>query len=488
MDRLSPMDVSFLHVEDEVSHMHLGSIGIFEGPPPGEAELLQAIECKLHLAPRWRQRVRFVPLQAGRPVWVDDPHFNLRYHVRQTALPAPGGEAQLQRLVGRVMSHQLDRNRPLWELWVVEGLSEDRWALISKLHHAMVDGVSGSNLITVLLDEERDPPRPPAPAWAPRDDPAGTRLIADALLEGARWPLRETRAALGAFGDPRGWAEHAAQTVQGLVAYAGIGRPTPPSRLNGPIGPHRVWAGGRAELSDVKVIRAALGGTVNDVVLTAIAGAFRTLMFSREEVVPIDRTLRTLVPVSVRARGEAGSYDNRVSAMFAELPVGIDDPVARLHSIHSQMRHLKASHQAVAGEVLTSMGGFAPELMLALGARVAGRIPQRNVNTVTTNVPGPQRPLFLAGRRMLEAFPYVPIGGHVRVGVAIYSYDGGLGFGVTGDEGTAPDVGVLSAAIEASMRDLLAAARQAGDELSAERPRSSSGASSGSRAGPPRRS
>jgi diacylglycerol O-acyltransferase len=454
------LDVSFLHVEDEVSHMHLGSVGLFEGPPPSEDELLRAIEGKLHLAPRWRQRVRFIPLEAGRPVWVDDPHFNLRYHVRRTGLPSPGGDAELRRLVGRVMSQQLHRDRPLWELWVVEGVDDDRWALISKLHHAMVDGISGSNLITVLLDEERDPARAKAPAWSPRDEPAGVRLVADALLERARWPLREARAALGALGDPLGWAEHAAQTVQGLVAYAGLARRPPSSRLNGPIGPHRVWASSRAQLSDVKEIRAVLHGTVNDVVLTAIAGGFRAFLLSRGEDVARDRTLRTLVPVSVRARGQSGAYDNRVSAMFADLPVGIEDPVARLRAMRTQMRHLKDTHEAVAGEVLTSLGGFAPEMLLALGARVATRVPQRNVNTVTTNVPGPQRPLFLAGRRMLEAFPYVPLGGHVRVGVAIYSYDGGLGFGVTGDEATALDVGVLGDAIEASMRELLAAARE----------------------------
>jgi len=342
---------------------------------------------------------------------------------------------------------------------VVEGVGEDRWALISKLHHAMVDGISGSNLITVLLDDQRDPERTRAPAWSPREEPAGLQLVADALLERARWPLREARSALGALGDPRGWAEHAAQTVQGLVAYAGIARRPPSSRLNGPIGPHRVWTSARAQLSDVKEIRTALDGTVNDVVLTVIAGGFRTLMVSRGEDVSDDRTLRTLVPVSVRGRGQSGAYDNRVSAMFADLPVGIEDPVARLGAVHSQMRHLKGTHEAVAGEVLTSMGGFAPEMLLALGARVATRVPQRNVNTVTTNVPGPQRPLFLTGRRMLETLPYVPLGGHVRVGVAIYSYDGGLGFGVTGDRGTAADVGVLAEGIEASMSELLAVAR-----------------------------
>ena len=458
--RLSPLDVSFLHVEDEVSHMHLGSIGMFEGPAPSEDELLRAIEAKLHLAPRWRQRVRFVPLEAGRPVWVDDPHFHLPYHVRRTGLPAPGGTEELDRLVGRVMSLQLDRNRPLWELWVVEGLADDRWALISKLHHAMVDGISGSNLINVLLDEERDPPHRPVPGWKAEPEPSPAWLVADALVERAQWPLREARSIAGALGDPVGWASHAAQTLQGLAAYSGIARRPPPTRLNGPLSPHRTWAGSRAQLSDVREIREVLHGTVNDVVLAAISGGFRVLLASRQEDIARDRTLRTLVPVSVRAKGASGEYDNRVSAMFAELPIGIADPVARLASIRNQMRHLKRTHEAVAGEVLTSMTGFAPELLLGLGARLATRVPQSNVNTVTTNVPGPQKPLYLVGKRMLEALPYVPLGGHVRVGVAIYSYDGGLGFGVTGDAATAQDVQVLADGIVAGMDELLEAARQ----------------------------
>jgi WS/DGAT/MGAT family acyltransferase len=457
MTRLSALDATFLHVEDDVSHMHLGSVGVFEGPPPAHDDLLAALEAKLHLAPRYRQRVRFVPLQAGRPVWVDDPHFRLGYHVRRTALPAPGGDEQLRILVGRVMSHQLDRSRPLWETWVVEGLAGGRWAVISKLHHAMVDGIAGSNAITALMDTSRDAPLPEPVPWEPAPAPPGAVLAASALAERARWPLREARAAVRTVRDLRGSAAHTAQTVQGLATYAGIARPPSATGLNGPIGPHRRWDWARARLTDVKEIRTAFGGTVNDVVLAAITAGFRDLLRARDE--PVDRTIRTLVPVSVRTVDAAGVPDNRVSAMFADLPVAVADPVQRLQAVSAHLTRLKAAHEAEAGEVLTSLAGFAPEVLLSLGGRLATRAPQRNVNTVTTNVPGPQHTLYLAGRRLLETFPYVPLGGHVRIGVAIYSYDGALGFGVTGDYDTAPDIGVLCAGIERGMAELHAAAR-----------------------------
>jgi diacylglycerol O-acyltransferase len=457
MSRLSPLDATFLHIEDDVSHMHLGSVGIFEGPPPPHPALLAAIAGKLHLAPRYRQRVRFLPLQTGRPVWEDDPHFKLTYHVRRTALPAPGGDDELRALVGRVMSHQLDRARPLWEMWVVEALTEERWAIISKLHHAMVDGIAASNLVTAMMDTRRDAPVPEPVAWEPAPAPPSHRLVASALGERARWPARQARAVARSVRDPRDFGTRSAQTLQGLAAYAGIVRPPEHTALNGPIGPHRRWDWARARLSEVGEIRRALGGTVNDVVLAAIAGGFRDLLLSRGE--PAEGTVRSLVPVSVRARTDAGIPDNRVSAIFADLPVGIADPVARLRAVTAQMNRLKAAHEAEAGEALTSLAGFAPEVVLSLGGRLGTRAPQRNVTTVTTNVPGPQVALYLAGRRMLETFPYVPLGGHVRIGVAIYSYDGGLGFGVTGDYDAAPDIGVLCAGIERAVGDLLSAAR-----------------------------
>lgn len=456
MDSLSALDASFLNIEDEVSHMHIGSAGIFEGPAPSRQELLAAVGGKLHLVPRYRQKVRYPPLRVGPPVWVDDAHFNLDYHVRRTALASPGGEQELRALVGRVMSQQLDRTKPLWEMWVAEGLGGGRWALISKTHHCMVDGVAATDLISVLLDAESAPPHQEPPFWGPSPEPSLIQLSTEPLLHLLTSPRQVVAAAAEMVRGPRQAAELALQTAQGALAMRSLLRPAPGSSLNGSIGPHRRWDWASCELSDVKAVRGALGGTINDVVLAAISRGFRDLFLSRGED-PARLTVRALVPVSVRRPNESGTYNNRVSAMYAELPVGIDDPVLRLESVRTQMNGLKRSHQAVAGEVLTSLSGFAPALLLALGTRLAFRFPQRSLNTVTTNVPGPQHPLYLTGRRMLEAIPYVPLAGQVRIGVAIFSYDGSLRFGVTGDYDTAPDIRILCEGIERGMVEMLEA-------------------------------
>ena len=307
--------------------------------------------------------------------------------------------------------------------------------------------------MSAILDDEREPKAPPPESWRPERQPSGAELAARSVGGRALSPFASVRSQLGS---PRALAERAVETVQGLLTMSGVLRPPPASFLNGPIGPHRRWDWARSQLSDVKRIRGAFEGTVNDVVLTAIAGGFRELLASRGE--PTDRVVRSLVPVSVRSAEEQGEYNNRVSAIFAELPVGIEDPVERLAEVHRQMQRLKRSHEAVAGDVLVGLSGFAPAMLLSLGLRAATHVPQRTVNTVTTNVPGPQRPLYAAGRRMLECFPYVPLAGHVRVGVAIFSYDGALGFGVTGDWDQAPDIGVLCRGIERSMAALVEAA------------------------------
>jgi WS/DGAT/MGAT family acyltransferase len=471
MQTLSPLDASFLHIEDGVTHMHIGSIGIFEGPAPGADEVPAAIAARLPLVPRYRQKVQFVPLALGRPTWVDDPHFNLDYHVRRTALPAPGGDQELRNLVGRVMSQQLDRAKPLWEIWIAEGLDDGRWAFISKVHHCMVDGVSATDLLSVLLDSEREGEPPIPDSWEPQPEPSSAQLVARALAERASSPYEIVRSALSAVRGPRRAAREAVQVGRGLANLRQVAGPGQSTSLNGPIGPHRRWDWARSRLSDVKQIRKAHGGTVNDVVLSAITGGFRDLLLARDEPVE-DRVVRTLVPVSVRAEHEQGAYNNKVSAMFAELPIEISDPVTRLHSIHEQMQELKQSGQAVAAERLTALSGFAPAMLLALAGRVGSRLPQRAVNTVTTNVPGPQQPLYLAGRRMLEAFPFVPLGGWVRIGIAIFSYDGSINFGVTGDRDTARDIGVLCDGIEHATAALLPTptARAAAREASRTKP------------------
>ena len=461
-DRLSPLDASFLHVEDDVSHMHIGSVAVFEGPQPPFADLVDMVESKLDLVPRYRQRVRFVPLELGRPVWVDDEHFNLEYHLRHTALPKPGGETELRRLVGRVMSQQLDRARPLWEIWVVEGLEDGRWAMVAKTHHALVDGVSGTDLLAVIMDQSANAERPARlREWTPQPAPSSLQLMADSLENVVRSPYEQMRALRAQTRMVRRVLAYAMEVVGGLVALGGLVRPTPVSSLNGPLGPHRRYAWASTSVEDIKRVRKAFGGTFNDVVLASITNGFRELLLSRDE--DVERVVRTLVPVSVRPRdasGKAigdGTFENRVSAMFAELPVDVEDPVLRLQLISEQMKDLKESRQAVAGEALTSMSGFAPPMLLALGMRLATRAAQRNVNTVTTNVPGPQFPLYAAGRRMLRAFPYVPLAGQVRLGVAIFSYDGEVNFGITGDYDTTEDIDVLAGGIEDGMTQMLKA-------------------------------
>jgi diacylglycerol O-acyltransferase / wax synthase len=462
-DRLSPLDASFLHIEDDVSHMHIGTVAIFEGPQPAFAAIVAMVDAKLALVPRYRQVVKFVPFELGRPVWVDDPHFSIEYHLRHTAVPRPGSDDELRQLVGRVMSQQLDRTKSLWEIWVVEGLEGGRWAMLAKTHHAMVDGVSGADLLAVIMDLSPDTARPEVTAWSPRPVPSGAHLALSALTNIVRSPYEQLRAVEASTRGARQLLSHAKEAGQGVVAMAGLVRPPPVSSLNGPIGPHRRYAWATTTVEDIKLVRHSLGGTFNDVVLASITNGFRELLHSRGETV--NRVVRTLVPVSIRPRdanGKAvgdGTFENRVSAMFAELPVHLEDPVERLHAVTQQMKDLKVSKQAVAGEALTSMSGFAPPMLLALGMRLATRAAQRNVNTVTTNVPGPQFPLYAVGCKMIRAFPYVPLGGQIRISIAIFSYDGEVNFGITGDYDTTPDLDVLIAGIENGMVQMLAAAK-----------------------------
>ena len=459
-DRMSPLDVSFLHIESDVSQMHIASVAIFEGPVPAYEDVVAMVRSKLGLVPRYRQVVQSVPLDLGRPVWVDDHHFNLEYHIRHTALPAPGGEEALRRLVGRVMSQQLDRSKPLWEIWMVDGVADGNWAMLSKTHHCMVDGVAGTDLLSVIMDLSPDVTRLPPDAWEPQEPPSGRELAVQAVVDMARSPYEQFRALRARARVPRQTASQLGEILRGAAASAGLVRQTPPSSLNGPIGPHRRYAWASTDVDQIRRVRKAFGGTFNDVVLAMITRGFRDLLQSRGETV--DRVVRTLVPVSVRPRDASGraigdgTTENKVSGMVAELPIGETDPVERLRTIGVQMAGLKESKQALAAEALTALGGFAPPMLLALGTRLASRAPQRSVNTVTTNVPGPQVPLYVAGRKMLKAFPYVPLAGQVRIGVAIFSYNGQVNFGVTGDYDGAPDIDVLCTGIEAGMTELLA--------------------------------
>jgi diacylglycerol O-acyltransferase / wax synthase len=457
-DRLTGLDTSFLHLERDAAHMHVAGCAVFGGRAPAYADLVKEILSRLHLVPRYRQRLAFVPFEQGRPVWVDDPHFKVTYHVRHTALPRPGGDEELKRLAGRVFSQPLDRSRPLWELWLVEGLAEDRFALLSKTHHALVDGVSGVDIATVLFDSSPDP-MPVAPhehEWIPRPLPTPPQLLADALLERATAPrelVRGVRAALRAPGQVASRLGEALVGV-GAMTWAGL-RASPPSPFNVRIGPHRRFTWVSGDLAEFKAIKNSLGGTVNDVVLAAVAGALGRYMRLRGHLTD-DVELRAMVPVSVRADVERGVLGNKVAAMWAPLPVGLTDPVRRLLTISRAMDGIKESGQAVGAHVLTGLSGFAPPTIMAQAARLQAH--QRLFNLVVTNVPGPQLPLYMLGRELEALYPMVPLTENTALGIAIMSYNGQLNFGLTADYDALADVDTLAEELRSSIEELVAAA------------------------------
>jgi diacylglycerol O-acyltransferase / wax synthase len=479
-DRLSGLDASFLHLEDASAHMHVASVMVFEGPPPPYDELLEAIERRLTLVPRYRQRLAFVPLRQGPPKWVDDPHLNLRYHVRHTALPSPGSEEQLKALAGRVFSQQLDRDKPLWELWIAEGLRDPgagesrtaggkaRFAMLAKTHHALVDGISGMDIVSVLLDTSPEPAvlTDPGDRWLPRPLPSGAQLLAEALLEQATMPAEIARSALAVLHGPRRVLARVRDAAVGVgaMAWAGV-NPAPPTPYNAPIGPHRRFTWVRASIRDVKAIKNQLGGTVNDVVLATVTGALGAHLRRRGHR-PDGLELKAMVPVSVRTDIERGALGNRVAAIMARLPVWCQDPVARLDIVSEEMAELKSGGQAVGAGVLTELTGFAPPTIMNQAARLSSR--QRFFNLVVTNVPGPQFPLYLLGRRMLEIFPMVPLAKNQALGVALLSYDGSINFGLVGDYDLLWDLEDLARDVEDSLEEL---ADAAGVALSRERRR-----------------
>ena len=466
MERMSGLDAGFYFADTEQNPLHIGSVTVFEGPAPSYGDLVRLIVSKLPQVPRYRQRVRTVPLNLGRPVWVDDPHFQILYHVRHTAVPAPGSAEQLRNLAGRVMSQRLDPDKPLWEIWLVEGLGEgpwgqrgdvegaNYWAAITKVHHCMVDGIGGIDLMTALFDlsPDTDHPKPEAEPLkvAPEPEPSQVSLLVDGVRHSFTEPLRQLATvparSLGHGSALRDFAFGVPRMVGRLTRST-------TSSLTGPIGPHRRWLWEHADLDEIKQIRKAFGGTVNDVILTAVTRGFRDVLEARGELT--DSTLvRTLVPVSVRADDERGKVNNRISAVLVNLPCGEESPQRRLFLIRSQMDDLKRTHQANSGDAIARLAGFAPTL-LALGSRTALRYSQPLVQTVVTNVPGPPFPLYVLGRRLVELYPYVPLAAGIRVAVAIFSYEGALTFGLTGDFDGMPDLEVLGQGIRAGFDELI---------------------------------
>lgn len=458
-NRLTGLDSSFLHLEhDAATHMHVASCMVFDGPPPTHEELVSVVEGRLHLVPRYRQRLAFVPFGQGRPVWVDDPHFNTRYHVQHHALPPPGSEEQLKHLAGRAFSQQLDRNKPLWELWLVEGLEGDRFAILGKTHHALVDGISGVDITTVLFDVSPEPAPTPAPEqpWVPRPMPSSAQLLADALLERATVPAEIFRGVRAAVRRPRRVARELFGDVRAIGSFALPGaRSAPPSPLNVPIGPHRRFTWIEEELDRIKAIKNALGGTVNDVVLATVAGGLGRYLRAHGHPT-IDLVLRAMIPVSVRSEEARGALGNQVAAVWASLPVGETDPVERLALVRGEMEGLKESHQAVGARLLTELTGFAPPTVMAQAARLQAR--QRYFNLVVTNVPGPQFPLYVLGRQMRSIYPLVPLAQNLALGIAIISYNGRIAFGLNADFDALQDVELLATQLGEALDELAVAA------------------------------
>jgi diacylglycerol O-acyltransferase / wax synthase len=452
-DRLSGLDSSFLHMERDGAHMHVASTIIFEGPAPTHEEFRDHIASRLHLVPRFRQKLRAVPLGQGRPVWVDDPHLNLDYHVRQTALPAPGSDEQLRNLAARIFSQQLDRSKPLWELWLVEGMEDGRFAVIGKSHHALVDGVSGVDITTVLYDLDREPKGPPStpPPWLARPEPTDTQLLADALRERLTSPREIVYGIRHALRGPRKVVQGAVAT--GRMAAAGVRAPATP--FNVEIGPHRRFEMSQAQLADLKRVKDAHGGTVNDVILSVVSGAIGRYLRARGYDTA-EMTLRAMVPVSIREAEEHGALGNRITAMMAPLPVWCEDPVERLHVVTEEMGDLKASGQAVGAEILTRLTDFAPTTIVSQAARLQPA--QRFFNLVVTNVPGPQFPLYVLGRQMESIFPMVPLAQKQALCIGIMSYNGQVNFGLIGDFDAMADLDSFKLDLEASTEESIATA------------------------------
>jgi WS/DGAT/MGAT family acyltransferase len=448
--------------------MHVAGVMLFDAAPlrtPGGGIDVQKIRryvaSRLHLMPRYRQRIARIPFE-NHPVWVDDDRFNLEYHVRHTALPLPGGDEQLKRLTGRIISQQLDRGKPLWELWIVEGLDGDRFAMITKTHHCMIDGVAAVDLATVLLNPSPDPTIPDAQPWKPQSAPSRGELVMEEARRRLATPLEIGKAVLGAMQNPAETAESIGEQIFAVTETLGAGMSSASeSPFNQPIGPHRRFEWTAIELADVKRVKNALGGTVNDVVLATVAGAVGLFLsgrgLSRKEIAQLD--FRAMVPVSVRASSERGTLGNRIASWAPRLPIAQADPRRRLDAVREVTADLKGSRQAMGAEVLARVSEWTAATLLSLAMRLAARA--RPFNLIVTNVPGPQIPLYMIGSRLLAGYPIGPLFLDQSLNIALLSYDGRLYWGFNGDWDVLPDLRDLVAAIRTSFDELLQAAETA---------------------------
>jgi diacylglycerol O-acyltransferase / wax synthase len=486
-ERLSPLDSMFLHIESPSMPQHVGGLLLMEGAPlfddDGRFRLDDArrtIGNRLHLVPRFRKKLMFVPFEQGRPVWVDDDAFDLSYHVRLTALPAPGSEEQLKTLLGRLHSQPLDRRRPLWELWFVEGVEGDRVALISKTHHCMVDGVSGLDLATVLLDLTPEPTPVEPEEWTPEPAPTSLELLVESVVERVTEPAEIARTLRAAFRAPTQAVGKVIELAQAVVPLAPAARPAPPMPWNAPVSAQRRWEEVRISLPRVKAIKdAAIAAqltegraTVNDVVLAACTGALRNYLIDRGRTIEPDLVVKAMVPVSVRDESQKSVLGNQISMLAVDLPVGEADPRAWLPKVHDVVTSVKSSGQSVGADRLIQMSTFVPPTVLGLASRLLVR--SRLINLVITNVPGPQFPLYCMGAKVFEVFPYVGLAENLGLTIAVISYDGQMLFGITGDRELLPDLASLAGHLSKAFVELEdVVSRQAtGDGGTARPPRS----------------
>ncbi|MGH1505865.1 MAG: wax ester/triacylglycerol synthase domain-containing protein [Acidimicrobiales bacterium] len=439
MERLTANDAAFLDLEDEVSAMHSVTVATFEGPEPPADELARRVAERTAAVPRLRQRLAEVPLDLARPLWIDDTEFDLDYHLRHTGLPSDPTTGDLANLVGRLLSQRLDRGKPLWELWIVSGLPDDRWAIISKVHYALVDGVSGADPLSMVIDQIRGV-RSPKP-WIPRPRPSQRRLLSDAAATLVLDPFEQWRFVRRTFVDP----------IRSAAAHVTAGDDRGPFEgLTGAVGPHRRWHRITVDAADIAQLRDRHEVATNDVVLALITLGFRAMLATRDE--PIPTSIRTLAPLAM-ATGD--HFTNEISALEADLPVGEADFDDVVRLIHEQTHHLSGTAKAVAGATLAELPGLVAPTLCGLGLRAATTVGARlsDVQTVTVNAPGPGHEISVLDRQMVELYPAMPLVSRVRVAVGVMSYRGRFGFGVTGDRDAGLEIAAMANEIGRAARE-----------------------------------
>ncbi|HVN85666.1 MAG TPA: wax ester/triacylglycerol synthase family O-acyltransferase [Candidatus Binatia bacterium] len=458
LEHLTDADIRFLAQEARAGHAHIGWVMVVEGPPPTYADLLTHVKARLHLVPRHRQKLAHLPLPLARPLWIDDPRFNLDYHVRHTALPSPGSVDKLRALTGRIFSQRLDHSKPLWELWLVQGCENGRCALIYKAHNVVGDRGAGADIINVLFDPSREPRAVPPPerAWIAQPEPTAAELVAASVRAAVNAPVRAAEEAWAMLRDSAR-ARHTLETIaEGTRAIAGAYLDPPsPTPLNVPIGTHRdtVWL--RRPLADFKVIKDALGGTINDVYIAAVAGAVRRWLEGRRIEIH-DLTLRAAVPITLRETLDDGRGTHRIVECLAPLPVDRHDPIERLQEVRRALRGLKTSRHALGARAIATLQNFGPAALLAQASRLD--FSTRRFNLVATNIPGPQFPLYLLGREIVQIGPIGTLVEHCALGIVLVSYNGMLEFGLTGDADALPDLDTIRRDLDLAIDELLEAA------------------------------